>query len=94
MEQKKIKISFFNDSDYHNIYSDKVEFIYDADEFTNAMTLSVADQNSMSLQIIKQSISDTDLLEDQFFVIFFDRSRSEKVCRILRFTKKGLQLTW
>ena len=53
MEQKKIKISFFNDSDYHNIYSDKVEFIFDADEFTNAMTLSVADQSSMSLQIIK-----------------------------------------
>ena len=90
-QKKKIKISFFNEGDYHELQSGKGEFEYDAEEFTNAMTLSVSDKRSMSLKVVTQSISNTDLHEDQFFVIFFDRSRSEKVCKILRFTKRGQQ---
>ena len=88
-QKKKIKISLFNDSDYHEITSDKLKFVYDADEFTNAMTLSVSDQNNMTLKLVKQSVSNTDLVEDQFFVIFFDRSKSERACKILKFTKRG-----
>ena len=57
-KKKKIKISLYSHTDYQEVDSKNKDFELDAEDFTNAMVLSLSDTSSkLSHLVIRKAIS-------------------------------------